>query len=301
MNIDQWKVISTHNLKNCCIDSIKYTYLWDKIINYCLRNDFITSYSLDVFSSICRAMSQSAPLPIGTVIYRGLKNKNKKLSLFEKGFSSFTLDFSVAKYFAGKGGTILSHEIRDPNFFAIFFSSDYGTSKFDEEEVLVGPGTNYKILSKEKNIINIDIKFNKEKNLSFDSSIDFSFNEFIRKYDEGFHIFFYNKLEIVTIIFGRKAYRKNVDALKIYNLPKVKFMHCADLIYRENFSIVESNSWACIYSGFLFNEYKSIEVDFEFLIEYISIHKRKYNFENWDSLKELEKIYRKFYGTHLNF
>ena len=160
--MEQWKSEVTHHLKNCCFDSTLYTYRGDSILNYGLRNNYIPHEVLPIYNSMIDLL-QKVPFFPQQTLYRGIKSEiysdlNVGDIIADHGFSSFTLDKSVARKFLNPGmkGTILI--LNDYNQKAIFFSKQYGTSKFDEDEVLLGPGSVFKIVKKEV-VINITLLY----------------------------------------------------------------------------------------------------------------------------------------------
>lgn len=287
MDILVWKKNNTDILKKCCMNSIKYTYIWDNIINFCLRNEIITGYVLDVFSSICRAMNSALPMPINTVLYRGLKNTNNEIKLGDQGFSSFTLDINVARWFADKNGYILKYVVKDDDFRAIFLSSHYGTSKYDEEEILIGPGTYYEILEKttfeDFTLLEIDIKFNVQKmvKLNYFPELDIKFNKFTGTLVDKVHLFHSIKKGFSVIIFPQSVDKKQVKELKEYNLVDMKFFHYDDLTYDENFQIKDYNTWGIIYYGFISDKYKCIPLKVKVINTYLKLFRENFNNPNW--------------------
>lgn len=307
MDIEEWKVTSTKELKNCCLLSIRYTHIWDQIINYCLREKFITSYTLDIFSSILRAMNQSIPIPLGTKLYRGMNINLTNLEKKDYGFTSFSLSYDIAKNFATKKGIILSYQVNNENLRGIFFSKKFSTSKYDEEEILLGPGLEYHIIKVSKyddyKIVDVDVSYNSYKAVSLDyrSEIDVKFNYFLKRFKVGFHFFYYPNEAYYVITFPKNFDYEAAKIIRKYNMERFKFVHFYDLTYRENFDLPEVNSWGMIYVGYLKNKYFETEIPIDFLINYMEIHKVNYEDEKWDYYNVFDQLYRKIVGKKLSY
>lgn len=139
IDFQTWAEKSTIQLDYCCLESTAYTYVWDNVINQCIVDNNITPCVYRFVYLFMKAMSRSPRIPPGTVLYRGTRTPFSSYNT-DMRFMSFTTDIDVARRFS-PDGQIGFYKVKQQDYIhGLWFDSPYGTSKFLEHEIMLGPG-----------------------------------------------------------------------------------------------------------------------------------------------------------------
>jgi len=138
--IESWARKATVQLDYCCINAIAYTYIWDNVVNQCIKNNLITPCVYGLAYLFMKAMARSPRIPPGTILYRGSTIPFAKYSP-DMRFCSFTIDINVARKFADFNGQIGFYKVKQHDYIhGLWFDITHTTSKFAEQEIMLGPG-----------------------------------------------------------------------------------------------------------------------------------------------------------------
>lgn len=142
-----------------------YTYRGDSLLNNALRKNYLPYEMVKLFHVMLEIMEDSQDIPNCT-LYRGLDNPqfasmNIDDIIYDKGFSSFSLNETVAHRFTANVGVILVlHVDQSLALKGIHLDISLSSSFYMEEEIILGPGFQFKIINKwiEDNMTFLEIK-----------------------------------------------------------------------------------------------------------------------------------------------
>lgn len=138
-DFERWANRTVVEMDRCCMETLAYTYIWDRIINACLTTNNITPCVYHMVYLMMKVMSRTPRIPPGTILYRG---SSIPFDQYDKNmrFMSFTTDITVAKKFA-KDGYIGMYTVKSTDYIhGLWLDRDHGTSNFYEQEIVIGPG-----------------------------------------------------------------------------------------------------------------------------------------------------------------
>lgn len=144
---DEWLDINASRLNDCCLAATNYTYKGDRILNGCLRQNFLLDELRPFCESLLNAKVKSLSIPFETLLFRGIEKKHiDRLrtgeTIIDLGFSSFTFSQHIARSFSTH---IIILPIKD-NIKGVSFSFKHNQSRYNEREILLGPNLNIRIM-----------------------------------------------------------------------------------------------------------------------------------------------------------
>lgn len=181
---EEWLTDNADAILDCCKNTHFYTLRGDRIINMLLRSNKLPPEIQDFYEILMNAFNNVASLPTPLWLFRGIDPNiiisSKDNVIIDKGFSSFTFDKNVAYRFSKH---ILVWNL-DTEIKGLYFDSRYGTSRYDENEILLGPGIKLKIdnIIEDSPFYYYIVSFVGYENINVDRFSSFKINFPIEKY-----------------------------------------------------------------------------------------------------------------------
>ena len=153
--IQEWLIQNVSISKRCCKEVIQYTRGGDRRLNAILRGwTEWTERSILLIKDIYKALDEVPGLPEDLPVFRGMhsygdisyEGLNVKDLLDLNGINSFTTDYDIAIRFGGDGFVLKTFFTGGSK--ALYLDEDYGTSFFEEKEVITYANMVVKVLNK---------------------------------------------------------------------------------------------------------------------------------------------------------
>lgn len=156
----RWLTKAILHVQSCCTNSKFYTHNGNTILNNTMRQGYIPNFLADVYHSIVRgqlsvkgSLDNNEPLHL----YRGVdseyvKNLNVGDIIYDNGFSSFSSNINIAKFFTSSPDGYIIDLKYEGN--AIFLGDKTLSYYPIEQEFIIGPQTTFKIISIDKEFTN---------------------------------------------------------------------------------------------------------------------------------------------------
>lgn len=221
MDLDSWKEKSARTVLGCCRDVKSYTHRGDVLLNKYMRRGYLLKPLESLYLNMNKALMLTPPIPIGTVLYRGIKGKYSDMLIgdffrditkfTDYGFTSFSLNEDTAMEFTygiqeNNQSVVILRLTIDKEIHGIYLDNNKDLSYYEESEVVIGPKTKYEITNFEHDAnvsIWFDIKISYEYN---QNELDFKYKkiDFIPQFFNMIEYFQSNNDDIFLI--GQQLY-----------------------------------------------------------------------------------------------